>query len=129
MNDNLQRQSVLKLIRKVVESQCSCSSCLGDPSTSYCFDKRWSSIFRKRKEQARQSVSRHNFADPKGNTYIVQQHLHKQRMYHSIMQAKNGRCFLHEAMEINYQFCGAGLTSQTLHQVLLAGSYLFAIGD
>lgn len=45
------------------------------------------------------------------------------------MRAKNGRCFLHEAMKINYRFGGAGLTSQILDQVLLAGSYLFAIDD
>jgi hypothetical protein len=32
-------------------------------------------------------------------------------------------------MKINYRFGGAGLTSQILDQVLLAGSYLFAIGD
>jgi hypothetical protein len=53
------RQRVLKLMRKVVESQRSCSSCLGYPTTSYCFHKRRSSIFWKKKEQARQSVSRH----------------------------------------------------------------------
>lgn len=50
-------------------------------------------------------------------------------MYHSIMQAKNSRCFRHKAININFRFAGVGLTFQIGDQFLLAGSYLFAFGD
>jgi hypothetical protein len=82
-------------VRRIVESRCSCRSCLGDPA--YIVFTSAAHLL-KTNERARQSVSKQNFADSKHKTKSsFNDNFIKQRMYFlRIMQAENGKCFLHE---------------------------------
>jgi len=108
-------------VRRIVESHCSCRSCLGDPA--YIVFTSAAHLL-KTNERARQSVSKQNFADSKHKTKSsFNDNFIKQRMYFLKNYAsRKWKMFSPRAMKINSLMVIIDLVKQDQHFKLWIGS-------